>query len=385
MLTGKLPTTTKVIYNPHTLTGQDAFQHLPGILKRLGYETFQETIREYGDGPDLNMKQAFDIANGRAVRRSRLLKLLGLSPRGGFSRRFDGELLFHDKLLDRISDRMLHLTGIKKMQDSFRIVESFGSWEAGDEVRIARSLEFMKQSTGPFFVHIHLMGTHCCSFRPARRFFSAGSEKPAVETDEDYVDPEIHHDYYDDTILTSDWYLGKVLAWLEDSGRIENTIVVYSSDHNEAWHVTSRVPLIFRFPKGAYAGRIQQTAQLLDVAPTVLDYIGITIPQWMEGESLLRPLIPLRPIFSVSDLNTPNLKSENGVWGPPFYGLDATALVLCHRWYKLNLRTGEKIKGEIPNHSHPCPDGAFPPLAQIAGMLSDHLKERGFGATDPGR
>ncbi len=383
MLTGKLPTTTKVISSPHALAGQDAYQHLPGILKGLGYETLQETIHTYGDGPDLNMKQAFDVANGKILRRPSLLNLPG-----GISRRFAWEILFHDKLLERISGRILHLAGIKRMDDGVRMVKSSGA-NAGDQIRIARSLDFMKKRAGPFFVHIHLMDTHCCYFRPTRRLFSAGSSKPAIETTEDYFDTENHDNYYDDAILSTDWHLGQVLGWLERSGKIENTLIVYSSDHSEGWRITRRVPLIFRFPQGEYAGRLQKTAQLLDVAPTVLDYLDVEIPQWMEGESLLRPeeLSALRPIFSASDLTeiSPQDQNwrENAEWDPPLYGLEAMALVLCHRWYKLNRRTGEKIKGEITNHSAPCPDSTFPSLAGIAGLLAGHLEERGLVATAP--
>ncbi len=383
MLTGKLPTTTKVIYGPHVLSAADAFQHLPGILKHLGYRTLQESIREWGDSTDLNMKRAFDVGNGRTVRSSRFLSLPA-----NISERFAWEMVFYDKLLDRISPRVRHILGIERMEDTFGMVKPFTRevvWGTSDETRVARSLDFMKENAGPFFVHLHLIGTHCCDFRPERRQFSAGASKDSIETDEDYLDTETRDNFYDDTILDTDWHLGKIFAWLEESGEIENTVIVYSSDHTEGWDVNRRVPLIFRFPHGEHRGRLRQTAQLLDVAPTLLDYIGVGIPPWMEGASLLRPgeLSDLRPLFATSKLQKVDFTDEqwrsNLDWGPPFYGLKAMAVVLCHRWYKFNLHTGEGIKGEIPNHSRRCPDSAFPTDLEIRSVVASHLQERRIG------
>ena len=65
MLTGKLATKTQVIYPPAILRGKDAYEHLPGILKRLGYSNLEISIRHYSDPIDLNMRGAFDRSNFR--------------------------------------------------------------------------------------------------------------------------------------------------------------------------------------------------------------------------------------------------------------------------------------------------------------------------------
>ena len=39
---------------------------------------------------------------------------------------------------------------------------------------------------------------------------------------------------------------------------------------------------------GENAGRYRKNVQLIDVAPTILDYLGAPLPYWMEGDSLLR-------------------------------------------------------------------------------------------------
>ncbi len=260
MLTGRLPTTTRLIHGPpHVLRAADAYRHLPGILKDLGYGTRQETIREWGDGADLNMRRAFDVANGRTLKgaRSGARRRLGLPPR--LAERFAWEQLFHDKLVDRIGERVLHVLGVARMENKLGTVKPVTTemaWGTDDQTRVDRAIEFMKGSEGPFFAHLHLIGTHCCSYRPERRHFSAGSSKAGIETQEDADDAQNLSDFYDDTILSSDWHLGRILAWLEDSGELEKTVIVYSSDHGMGWDLYRRVPLILRFPHGEHRGRL---------------------------------------------------------------------------------------------------------------------------------
>ncbi len=380
MLTGKLPTTTKLIFGPpHVLRGADAYQHLPGILKRLGYDTFQETLRHWGDAADRNMLEAFDVVNGREVSGS---GLPGLS--GGLAARFAWEKLFHDRLLDRIVQRARHVLGLERMEDTFGMVRPLSQedvWGTGDETRVARTLELMSESAGPFFVHLHLLGTHCCPHRPEQRSFSAGADESALGSREEWT--AHHRDLYDDTILSADRHLGRIFDWLESSGELDDTIVVFSSDHTSWWDINRRIPVLFRFPRGEHRGRVRQTAQLLDVAPTLLDYLGLETPVWMEGDSLLRPeeIRAMRPIFATWPW-TPNLADESWQtdldWGPPFYGVEVLGLALCHRWYRVNLDTGAGSMDEIPNHTAPCATGELPSDPEIRSMIAGHLAARGF-------
>jgi hypothetical protein len=49
ILTGKLPIETRVIYPPDILHAEDSYQHLPGILKRLGYQSVDLSVPYFGD------------------------------------------------------------------------------------------------------------------------------------------------------------------------------------------------------------------------------------------------------------------------------------------------------------------------------------------------
>jgi len=106
-------------------------------------------------------------------------------------------------------------------------------------------------------------------------------------------------DVYRAEISFTDKVLGRFLAALEDRGLLDNTILVLTSDHGEAFFEhgllqhgvlygeTLRVPLIFRFPGHLPAGsRVAAQVSSMDIAPTILDLAGVNIPPEMDGQSL---------------------------------------------------------------------------------------------------
>lgn len=98
--------------------------------------------------------------------------------------------------------------------------------------------------------------------------------------------------------------VARLLKYLDDNGLAENTLVVYTSDQGfymgeHGWfdkrfmyEESFRTPLLMRFPKayGNAHGKIDQLAQNIDYTPTFLDLAGVSIPDDIQGESLL-PLV----------------------------------------------------------------------------------------------
>lgn len=368
MMTGKYPATTKVMYPPYTLHGVDAYQSLPRILHQLGYVSIQETIRYYADGPDLNWREAFDEANGREVESSTIGE--------GHVIALQVPLQLDEALYKRVSDRVKHLLLIERMANLHAAVTSNQNGEAGstsDAQRMQRVLAFIDAAQKPFFVHVHLLGTHCCSYNPTQKVFSAGGFTSANEKTEAQMD---------DAILQSDRFFGEMVSHLRERGLLDNTLIIYTSDHDNGWDFRSPVPLIFLFPSGQPKGHITHATQLLDVAPTVLDYLGLKIPRWMEGRSLLRgEPAPQRPIFSAYRLHLINKKGEAvhlSNMGPPRYGLSQMGMVVCQRWYVLDLDDGQLTKGAVADYKGSCPDQMLPDDAQARSMISKHLHQRGF-------
>jgi arylsulfatase A-like enzyme len=116
-------------------------------------------------------------------------------------------------------------------------------------------------------------------------------------------------DLYDAQINYADDILGQLIETLKSLGIYENTLLVFMSDHGEEfasdpidahkgryvhghslrYHLI-HVPLVIHLP-GLSAGTKRELVQLLDVAPTLYDFLGIHVnPEHITGKSLL-PLI----------------------------------------------------------------------------------------------
>ncbi|MDB4293567.1 sulfatase-like hydrolase/transferase, partial [Maribacter sp.] len=99
-----------------------------------------------------------------------------------------------------------------------------------------------------------------------------------------------------------DIQLGKVLKKLEAMGELDNTYIIYTSDHGMSigrhglmgkqnlYEHTWRVPFIIKGPGVAKGKRVKGNSYLLDVLPTLCDLAGIAIPETVEGRSL-KPVI----------------------------------------------------------------------------------------------
>ncbi len=110
---------------------------------------------------------------------------------------------------------------------------------------------------------------------------------------------------YDEGIAMVDAELGSFFDWLDERGILEQVLVIVTADHGETVagerylfghgtldEETVHVPLIVRFPGGSHGGRrIAEPVQLLDLYPTLLDWIGSHASrETLSGRSLL-PLL----------------------------------------------------------------------------------------------
>ena len=92
--------------------------------------------------------------------------------------------------------------------------------------------------------------------------------------------------------------VGRLLKALEDDDRLDNTVVVYTSDNGyflgdhgvgdkrAAYDESLRIPLLVRAP-GVSGGTVVDAMALnIDLAPTLLEFAGVKIPEAMQGRSL---------------------------------------------------------------------------------------------------
>jgi choline-sulfatase len=99
-------------------------------------------------------------------------------------------------------------------------------------------------------------------------------------------------------ITELDEYIGRLLDALEKSGQLENSIIIYTSDHGESlgehglWYknnlydVAARVPLIMMGPGIPKGKRVTSPVGHVDVAATILDWAKINRPSELRGYSL---------------------------------------------------------------------------------------------------
>jgi len=105
-------------------------------------------------------------------------------------------------------------------------------------------------------------------------------------------------DGYDCGIRYADQWCGRILNALADASVLDDTIVIVTSDHGEnlgelavtgdhavADHVTSRVPMILRFP-GLPGARVDDALHYqTDIAATLVELLGGCVPQHWDGRS----------------------------------------------------------------------------------------------------
>ena len=111
-------------------------------------------------------------------------------------------------------------------------------------------------------------------------------------------------DLYDGCVKSFDDEVGRILDYLQASGLAKNTLVVAYSDHgmeffeHETWgqgnsaigDFSARVPVVMAGPHIAKKRQLEGVTRSVDLAPTLLDLLGLHVPAEMEGVSLANAL-----------------------------------------------------------------------------------------------
>lgn len=101
------------------------------------------------------------------------------------------------------------------------------------------------------------------------------------------------------TVKGVDEGVGRIMDHLEETGQLDNTIVIYTTDQgmmlgehdymDKRWmyEESSRMPFVIWAPELVEAGSNDDLIHNVDVAPTILDMAGVDVPASMEGRSFL--------------------------------------------------------------------------------------------------
>ena len=106
--------------------------------------------------------------------------------------------------------------------------------------------------------------------------------------------------YYAANVSMIDNSIGEIMGTLEQRGYLDDTIVIFCSDHADAlgehghiqkwtmYDCVTRVPLVFWSPNRVLSdNECSDLVQLMDIAPTILDFANIEIPNNWEAKSLV--------------------------------------------------------------------------------------------------
>lgn len=356
VLTGKEPAAVGVYRYPDVLSGQDSYEHLPGILRQYGYIAVEIGTPYYVDAGKLNLLDGFDVVNNQSLNLPALgllRSILGNSPSS----------YFIWTIMERASERLLHIFFIEEMRDPLAEVND-PSARLTDEERVDQILELVDQADRPVFVFAHLMDTHGPHF--------GSSQENAPEESNGDTDKEWDTDLYEEAIRGFDRHLEKIYTHLSATNQLDHTILVIYTDHGYRYTVNQRIPLVIHFPHSAHAGVLENNVQMIDIPPTLLEYLDIPVPTWMAGRSLLNGEPPARrEIISI-------VAGSPRKIAPPFYQIKTVQVIVCHKWYALNVQENKWVSGNIKGHTTECDRSTLPTDEDIHQKILAYLEEHGY-------
>ena len=205
-------------------------------------------------------------------------------------------------------------------------IQSYGSTPADYSTNVLGGFadRFIRQTAGPIFVEFAPAAPHAPAIPEPRFAGSFASLPPWRPTSFDERDVSDKPSYIRDTppldagersavdqfrldqyrtLLSVDHQVQVLIDALRETGRLHNTLIIFTSDNGLSWgehrwvkkevpyEESIRVPLIVRYDPLLAAGPPQRSAALalnIDIAPTIADVAGV--PASTDGRSLL-PLL----------------------------------------------------------------------------------------------
>ncbi len=188
--------------------------------------------------------------------------------------------------------------GFKSIADSNNDIASPRTYKKLEPV-----LEELSNSSKPYALFVHLFEPHAKWIGHDEYDFGEGK-----------TTAEKHMNNYDSEIAYVDNYVGKILDKIEKLGMDKDTIVLLTSDHGEGfkehgffyhgqtlYNEVIHIPMIWRVP-GWPKHAVSSNVSLVDIAPTILDLVGLKTPETFQGRSLVPAMIDgqieNKPVFA---------------------------------------------------------------------------------------
>ena len=277
------------------------------------------------------------------------------------------------------------------LRPEFGFAQGFDGYDMdkdhADEVTRAAVKWLRHADPDRFFLYMHYDDTHY-PYDPPMRSRTFTKHEPRMRITGDVrkafrakkltltaADIQEQVDLYDDAILYTDAYIGRLLDSIRDMG-YGNLLVILIGDHGEEFldhgnitHDQSlydellHVPLIVGgsgLPPAVRGRRFAGPAQLIDIMPTLLDVAGLPRPPGLQGRSLKGALAG-----QPGDISGPAVFSQRR----DITDKDFTAMVSDGRWKLIETPEtgGTALYDRLsdPKEKNPL---AEPPPAILAGL-----------------
>ncbi len=369
ILTGKYPSETRLLFPPDVLKGKDSLEHLAAILRDLGYYSSQLTIRHYIDASSQNFQHGFNESNGAYLELNSITNYLNTRVPGN-------SVLFIKEVEGRVLSRLKHIFFIETMQNTFEQI-TVTQQDFNDLEKVYKALELLDQKNQPVFVHIHWLGSHGDKFYPESTKFSAHIDRDNQES--------WNKDLYDDAIVDVDSALEVLFRGLEETGELESTLIIISSDHGEKLSTVERLPMIFYLPDSSNRTITTENTQHIDIAPTILELIAQPQPSWMNAGMSMFAEDFSGSLVLAAGTDRAEDKSGIGQWTlkedyftPPFYQFDYMTVIDCDRYYRLNLEKFTWSSGVVSSYVGACSEKDYVSKTEIRTYVIDRLIKDGF-------
>ncbi len=189
--------------------------------------------------------------------------------------------------------------GFERFYDDFDLTEfndapGMDAIQRPGSVVVDQALEWLRSTggaggadggdDGPFLAWVHLYDPHT----PYQAPEPFRSQFPATASGA-----------YDAEIAYTDAQVGRLLAALEEDGRLDNTLVAVAADHGEMlgehgepthgffiYDAAVRIPMLLAGP-GIPAAEISEQVRIVDLMPTLLARLGLEAPAVVQGVDLM--------------------------------------------------------------------------------------------------
>ncbi|NOZ69775.1 MAG: sulfatase-like hydrolase/transferase [Deferribacteres bacterium] len=319
LMTGKRVWTHQRYHTKGSRPVKADIQNLPLMLKNNGYYNMAFVVNSNASVGGLGIAGGFEIVPSPSELRTpvSLVEIVSNFMEGSFGDkiRLDDWIVKNDFIFGKL------LSAVSR---------DFSTTSVAPEKAFNRFLSVMDNNPPrPFFAWIHVLPPHFPYLPPApyMGMFDSSSQLRTYKSQwrlytYQYYPQEMQPDFdimrarYDEFIRYCDRAFEHFIEQLKARNILKDTVIILSSDHGESfehnymghggpflYEQVTHIPLIIREPAQERGRVINDLAEQVDIAPTILELAGIPVPSWMEGRSLV-PLmrgerLPSRPVFSM--------------------------------------------------------------------------------------